>query len=185
MKNPFLLQPVKDVSLTGFEQLSAASIRDYFEKNKKRFENTMPKFELEFYTDAYWERQQNLYVEERLSDRAVRFCLAKGETMIGHMNFTHIVRGGFQACFLGYGIDEDYQGKNIMFDGLSQAIDFMFEEKKLHRIMANFVPENKRSEALLMRLGFQKEGFAKSYLRLNGRWQDHVMTSLINPIEAL
>ncbi|MGL5537110.1 MAG: 30S ribosomal protein S5 alanine N-acetyltransferase, partial [Aeromonas veronii] len=35
--------------------------------------------------------------------------------------------------------------------------------------------------ALLERLGFEREGFARAYLMINGRWEDHILTSLINP----
>ncbi|WP_415232094.1 hypothetical protein [Psychromonas sp.] len=38
-----------------------------------------------------------------------------------------------------------------------------------------------RSEKLLVKLGFEKEGVAKSYLKIAGSWQDHVLTSKINP----
>ena len=46
--------------------------------------------------------------------------------------------------------------------------------------MANYMPSNKRSGQLLDRLGFQKEGVAKSYLKIAGKWEDHVLTSLVN-----
>jgi ribosomal-protein-alanine N-acetyltransferase len=51
----------------------------------------------------------------------------------------------------------------------------------MHRIMASYMPRNARSEAVLERLGFQKEGFAKDYLLINGKWEDHNLTSLVNP----
>jgi ribosomal-protein-alanine N-acetyltransferase len=43
------------------------------------------------------------------------------------------------------------------------------------------MPANTRSAALLQRLGFEREGFARSYLRINGRWEDMVLNSLVNP----
>jgi ribosomal-protein-alanine N-acetyltransferase len=61
------------------------------------------------------------------------------------------------------------------------AIKYAFEELKLHRIMANHMPAKKRSEAQLQNLGFEREGVAKSYILINGRWEDHVLNSLINP----
>jgi len=51
----------------------------------------------------------------------------------------------------------------------------------LHRIMANYRPENERSARVLSGLGFQQEGFARSYLKINGEWADHVLTALVNP----
>jgi ribosomal-protein-alanine N-acetyltransferase len=47
--------------------------------------------------------------------------------------------------------------------------------------MANYIPCNERSARVLKRLGFEVEGYARDYLFLAGNWQDHVLTSLINP----
>ena len=47
--------------------------------------------------------------------------------------------------------------------------------------MANYIPRNQRSETLLDNLGFAKEGVAIKYLLINGKWEDHVLTSLLNP----
>jgi ribosomal-protein-alanine N-acetyltransferase len=43
------------------------------------------------------------------------------------------------------------------------------------------MPRNERSAALLRRLGFSVEGLARDFLLIAGRWEDHVLTSLINP----
>ena len=64
---------------------------------------------------------------------------------------------------------------------LTAAIDYLFREQGLHRIMACYMPANLRSGALLERLGFEREGYAREYLMINGRWEDHILTSLINP----
>ncbi|RQM45250.1 GNAT family N-acetyltransferase, partial [Aeromonas caviae] len=56
-----------------------------------------------------------------------------------------------------------------------------FRERGLHRIMASYMPANLRSGALLERLGFEQAGYARDYLMINGRWEDHVLTALINP----
>ena len=95
--------------------------------------------------------------------------------------FSNIVEGVFQACHLGYSINVQDEGKGYMFEMLEAAIDYVFTHLDLHRVMANYMPENTRSERLLMRLGFEKEGVAKSYLKIAGCWQDHVLTSKINP----
>ena len=96
-------------------------------------------------------------------------------------NFTNIVHGVFQACNLGYSINAKDQGKGLMFEMLTVSIEYIFSQIGLHRIMANYISSNIRSEKLLTRLGFEKEGLAKSYLKIAGSWQDHVLTSKINP----
>ncbi len=61
------------------------------------------------------------------------------------------------------------------------TIDYAFRELRLHRIMANYRPENGRSGRLLERLGFVREGYARDYLFIDGAWRDHVLTSKTNP----
>ena len=110
----------------------------------------------------------------------VGFDKSKSE-IIGLCSFSNIVHGVFQACNLGYSISAKKQGKGLMFEMLHASIQYVFTEYNLHRIMANYIPSNTRSEKLLDRLGFKKEGLAKSYLKISGSWQDHVLTSKINP----
>ncbi len=101
--------------------------------------------------------------------------------VMGVCNYTNIIRGTFQACHLGYALAEKYQGQGIMQEALREANRYMFEELHLHRIMANYMPRNERSGRLLEKLGFRIEGKAEKLLKINGRWEDHIMTSLINP----
>ena len=65
-----------------------------------------------------------------------------------------------------------------MYEALQKLIPFILEDIGLHRIMANYMPANLRSANLLKRLGFVIEGFAKNYLKINGKWEDHVLTAL-------
>jgi ribosomal-protein-alanine N-acetyltransferase len=53
--------------------------------------------------------------------------------------------------------------------------------QNMHRIAASYMPRNVRSEAVLNAMGFTREGFAKDYLLIDDKWEDHVLTSLINP----
>lgn len=34
----------------------------------------------------------------------------------------------------------------------------------------------------LEHLGFEREGYAKAYLNIGGRWQDHVLTALVSKV---
>jgi [ribosomal protein S5]-alanine N-acetyltransferase len=105
-------------------------------------------------------------------------------SMIGTCNFSNIVRGVFQACHLGYAISHTHQGKGLMSEAVEIGIIYMFEIVKLHRIMANYMPRNERSAKLLEKLGFEREGYAKSYLKIAGVWEDHILTSKINPRQS-
>jgi ribosomal-protein-alanine N-acetyltransferase len=138
-----------------------------------------------FFTEAFWRERLTLSVEEFHADRAARFVIrekgdARGD-VIGTCNYTNIVRGAFHACHLGYQIARSHEGRGLMTEALRAANGFMFETMRLHRIMANYRPENERSARVLKRLGFVREGLARDYLFIDGAWRDHVLTSLVNP----
>lgn len=65
-----------------------------------------------------------------------------------------------------------------MYEALGQSIRYMQQHQAMHRIMANYMPHNMRSGSLLTRLGFEREGYAKQYLQIDGQWRDHVLTAL-------
>lgn len=117
------------------------------------------------------------------SGTAIHFVVVNttNDEMIASCNFTNIVYGVFQSCYLGYSIDTQYEGQGIMYDVLSKCIHYVFDKYDLHRVMANYMTNNKKSENLLQRLAFKKEGIAQSYLKINGQWKDHILTSKINP----
>ena len=82
---------------------------------------------------------------------------------------------------LGYAIDGQLQGQGLMREGLAAIIKFAFSsEMHLHRLQANVRPENVRSLRLLEQLGFEREGFARDYLFIDGAWRDHAMFALRN-----
>ena len=60
-----------------------------------------------------------------------------------------------------------------MFEVAKLAMDYAFEKLNLRRLNAACLPDNHRSAKLLLKLGFEEEGFAKKYLQINGQWQDH------------
>lgn len=105
-------------------------------------------------------------------------------TLVAQASFTAIARGVFQACYLGFSVARSHEGKGLMQEALGCAIEDVFAREGLHRVMASHRPENLRSAALLARLGFEREGFAKAYLKIAGQWADHVLLAKINPLET-
>jgi len=134
---------------------------------------------------AVWRRRLEQWAKDERDGVALRLMLfPRGDVagpVLGTANFTQIVRGSFQACYLGYDLDKRAEGRGLMQEGLEVAIAHVFGPLRLHRIMANHLPYNQRSGALLRRLGFIPEGYARDYLFIDGTWRDHVMTALTNP----
>lgn len=145
-----------------------------------------------FFGESFWAERLAIAVEEFAADRAARFVLQERVTpprggdgadgpILGTINYTNIVRGAFHACHLGYQIARAHEGRGLMAEALQATNAFMFDALRMHRIMANFRPENDRSRRLLERLGFVREGLARDYLFIDGAWRDHVLTSLTHP----
>ena len=66
-----------------------------------------------------------------------------------------------------------------MTAALECLLPFAFDRLGLHRVEAACLPHNKASRRLLEKMGFQEEGLARRYLRINGSWQDHVVYALL------
>lgn len=101
------------------------------------------------------------------------------QEIIGTFTFANLLRGAFQACHLGYGVGAVWQGRGLMREALGAGLDWAFDELGMHRVMANYLPRNVRSARLLERLGFEREGCARQYLKIAGVWEDHVLTARI------
>ncbi len=102
------------------------------------------------------------------------------EKIIGNVSFTNIVRGNFLSCTLGYKMDVEELNKGYMTEAIEKGIDIIFNDYALHRIEAHIMVSNKRSLRVLEKLKFSVEGLSKSYLKVNGKWQDHINMVLLN-----
>jgi [ribosomal protein S5]-alanine N-acetyltransferase len=154
----------------------------FYRTNIAHFKKVSSPKPLEFYTVEFWQYKILTTRQDFQCDRACNFFIfdLNSQKIIGYLNFFSFIHGAFHACILGYGLAETAQGKGLMTEALQLAINFVFKELNIHRIMANYNPTNERSGKLLRRLNFVVEGYAKDYLLVHGKWQDHVLTSLTN-----
>lgn len=170
----FLVQP----SINMAEQ-----IVDFYSRNKDFFKAFDP-----YRTDAFYKAAAHKDIikrelEEVKSGRMLKFWIYKIEDkkrIIGMINFANIVKGVFLSTTVGYKLDEYEQHKGYMTEALHAAIVIVFKEVGLHRVEANIMPHNKPSIELVKRLGFQYEGLSKKYLKINGKWEDHIHMAILN-----
>ena len=157
---------------------------DFFERNRAHLTHWEPPRPLDFYTEDFWRRQVALHRRVGENGSALMlFMFEKGAAnrIVGQISITGVMRGPAQMAFLGYALDAECEGKGYMHEALRASIDHAFRALNLHRLMANFQPNNVRSNNVLRKLGFVVEGYARDYLYVDGAWRDHVLTSLTNP----
>lgn len=128
-----------------------------------------------------FKRRLKRYQREMREDTGYAFFLfhAESDRLMGGARLSHIRRGVAQSCSLGYWMGEDYAYKGYMTDAVRAVAPFVFGALRLHRIEAACLPHNTASIRLLEKVGFQREGRARSYLCINGAWQDHLMFALL------
>ncbi|WP_274425058.1 GNAT family N-acetyltransferase [Chelativorans sp. YIM 93263] len=129
---------------------------------------------------AYRLRLKRYYSEYDQGSGAAFFIFERaGGRLAGGISISNIRRGVAQSAHIGYWMGERFAGQGLMREALHLVIHFSFGELALHRLEAACIPNNERSMRLLEKAGFQREGLLRSYLRINGSWQDHCLYSLI------
>lgn len=131
-------------------------------------------------TRAAYRRRLKRYAEDVRADQAYAFFLfAKDGTLVGGLTLANIRRGVAQAGSLGYWMGERFARRGFMTAAVNSLIPFSFGALRLHRMEAACIPSNVASIRLLEKTGFQREGYAREYLCINGTWQDHYLYALL------
>jgi ribosomal-protein-alanine N-acetyltransferase len=130
---------------------------------------------------AAFRRRLARYALEWHSDQGYTFLLFRVDdgAPLGGISLTNVRRGVAESCSVGYWIGERYARQGYMTEGLALALKFAFERLRLHRVEAACLPHNAASRGLLRKSGFREEGYAREYLCIDGKWQDHVLFGML------
>lgn len=128
--------------------------------------------------DTKTEKNVSLLARQTLADSA--FLKKAGINphklpIVGGIALSEIVRGIAQKGTIGYWIEQSRARQGLMREATQLTLGFAYGVLKLHRVEATCLPNNEPSRGLLTSLGFEQEGLAKSYLRINGQWADHAL----------
>jgi ribosomal-protein-alanine N-acetyltransferase len=167
------LRPAKSGDFEDWRQLRSAS-RSFLTPWE-------PSWPLDDLTKASFQRRLSRQDRERLEDQAYGYLIfrTKDDALLGGLTLGNVRRGVAQCATLGYWIGEKHAGQGFMGKAVRAVLRHAFLEMRFHRIEAACAPNNERSRRLLENLGFQREGFARSYLLIDGAWQDHLLFALL------
>ena len=161
----------------------AEPVVDYYLRNRFFLEEWEAVKSEEYYSKQYQKEQLDKDLINMENNNFLRLWIFKKEDdtrIIGSVGFSNIVKGAFLSCHLGYKLDKDEINKGYMTEAVQKGIEIMFNEFGLHRIEANIMPKNIRSLRVVEKLGFYNEGLAYQYLKINGKWEDHIHMVLLN-----
>ena len=159
------------------DETAAPAVLDYYLRNREFHQPWFAARGDQVFTLK--QQQINLANEHAdfLAGRCVPFWLSlnsEPSRIIGRVASTNIVRGCFDSGFMAWHLDQHCQGSGLGAEAGQAAISVLFGDFRLHRLEANIMPGNARSIALAERLGFRLEGLSPRYLKINGRWEDHL-----------
>lgn len=158
--------------------LEWASLRERSRDFLTPWEPTWPSDDL---TRGAFRRRLKRYAEDLRGDLAYAFLIFRSDNnaMVGGLTLANIRRGVAQAGSIGYWVGAPYARKGYMTAAIRALVPFCFGALRLHRLEAACIPSNTASIRLLEKTGFQREGYARAYLCINGIWQDHLLYARI------
>ncbi|WP_432543396.1 GNAT family N-acetyltransferase [Kineococcus sp. SYSU DK002] len=116
---------------------------------------------------------------EHAAGRAVPYVIEHDGELVGRLTVSGIVRGAAQSADVGYFVAEAVNGRGVATNAVAALLGIAFADGPgglgLHRLQAGTLLSNSASQAVLQRNGFERIGVARRYLRIAGRWQDHVL----------
>lgn len=104
--------------------------------------------------------------------------------LVGGITVSHVRRGIAQTAQLGYWIGQPYSNRGFMCEAVKAVSNFCFDQLALNRVEAACLMHNGPSATVLRNAGYLQEGVARKYLKINGKWQDHLLFALLKEDHA-
>lgn len=122
-----------------------------------------------------------MLLEEHTAGRTLpQVILDEGGELAGRITINGIVRGPFLSGSIGYWVSEDRNGQGLATAAVAHIKHIAFNDLGLHRLQAETLVDNTRSQHVLKKNGFIQYGLAPSYLQIAGEWQDHLMFQVLS-----
>jgi len=168
---------IGDIELRPFEERHANEIFATVNRNREHLRRYLP-----------WVDRTRSPADVRLFLESAVAALVRGEELnagiwagkklvgaIGH----HRIDAVNRSASIGYWLAESAQGKGVMTRCCRAMVDYLFGERRLHRVEIRCAVTNTRSCAIPARLGFTREGVLRQAEWVNDAFLDLVVWSLL------
>ncbi|HEX7474987.1 MAG TPA: GNAT family N-acetyltransferase, partial [Dehalococcoidales bacterium] len=141
-----------------FENTDAESLLDLHLRNAELFQKYSPTFNDDYYTLDAKRKYISNSVKQREEGKQYSFgiYLKDNGKLVGDVSLFQISRGSLQRCLIGYSLDQQYSGRGYTTEAVSLAVEFAFNELKLHRVEAGVMLGNTGSMRVLEKVGFHR-----------------------------
>lgn len=153
----------------------AAALTDLVLRSRASLAPWEPLHPADHFTYAGQRRGLDAALARHARDEQHPFLVLVDGEPAGRVNLNDVVRGAFQNAHLGYWVDVEHQGRGVATAAVRAVLAAAFGELGLHRVQAGTLVHNHASRRVLAKNGFAEIGFAPRYIRIAGRWQDHVL----------
>lgn len=169
-----LLRPPRPADYVAWASLREES-RDYLQPWE-------PAWAEDDLTRAAYRRRLGVYAREMEQGTAWPLFVfdQADEALLGAITLSNIRRGVAETGTLGYWIGRPYAGQGVGTAAARAMLGHAFSALGLHRVEAACVPTNHASRRVLEKSGFRQEGVARAYLKINGRWADHLLFGVLH-----
>jgi ribosomal-protein-alanine N-acetyltransferase len=134
----------------------------------------------DYYTEAGQREVIGAALEAYGRDAAYPCVIADRGRILGRITLNILGRGAFPSASLGYWVAAAETGRGVATAAVAHLVRVAFGELELHRVEAGTLPDNVASQRVLERNGFVRYGLAPQYLKIAGRWQDHILFQLLS-----
>jgi [ribosomal protein S5]-alanine N-acetyltransferase len=127
-----------------------------------------PAFRRAFAENGFWQREEGTLL-----------ILTSDGEIAGHIEFFKPVSywDAFELSYQLYG--DRFAGRGYSTEAVQLVVDYLFANKKQHRIHLVIVPENAASRRVAEKCGFALEGTVRGAFFNQGRSQDVLLYSLL------
>jgi len=154
-----LLKVDKEIDLKILEMIDAAALFDLVENNRSYLRQWVP------WVDSNITREESkAFIQSTQEQHEQNLGFQCGiwfhNQLVGVIGFQRIDWMN-RNVEIGYWIDEEHQGLGIVTKSCQVLVEYAFSEYQLNRVQIRCATGNKKSCAIIERLGFVQEGIAR------------------------
>lgn len=118
--------------------------------------------------DAHSFIQRALKKDKTKPTTGINIAIVMGKEVVGGIGSSF--KGHIAS--IGYWVAKRCRGTGLSRQAVNEIIKFLFKQKKIIRIEAKTFLKNKKSQQLLLDLGFRREGLLRKNVEKNGKYID-------------